>query len=98
MYKVEVRHHKKAWRNGDLEDTLELVSSELFKTRSSAKTYIESSCGLNRKPAKQVQRHYHMGDEPSYCYWFTGVTWQHENSGETMQEYYEYKLSKVKAK
>ena len=93
MYKVEVRHHKKAWLNGDLEDTLELVSSELFKTRKAAKEWIERE--LCKKHGT-IQMYWHKGDSPSYCYCFTGVTWQHENSGEKMEEYYQYTLKKVK--
>lgn len=95
MYKVEVRHHTKAWRNGDLEDALDLVSSELFKTRKAAKGYIERELC---KRHGTIHMDWHKGDTPSYCYCFTGVKWQHENSGAEMQEYYEYKLSKVKAK
>lgn len=96
MYTVEVRHHDKDWVRGDLEDKFELIESKNFKTRGAAKTYIESTLGLNRRPGNQVTRHYHKGDEPSYCYWYTGVTWQHENSGEEMEEYYQYKLMKTK--
>ena len=96
MYQVTVHHHDKDWVKGDLEDKFELIAQENFKTREAAKTYIESNCGLNRRPLKQVRREYHKGDVPSYCYWFTGVTWQHENSGEEMEEYYQYTLKKVK--
>ena len=96
MYQVTVHHHDKDWVRGDLEDKFELIAQENFKTRQAAKIYIESACGLNRRPLKQVRREYHKGDEPSYCYWFTGVTWQHENSGEMMEEYYQYTLKKVK--
>ena len=96
MYQVTVHHHDKAWRNGDLEDELKLIAQENFRTRTAAKNYIESSCGLNRRPLKQVRREYHKGDETSYCYWFTGVTWQHENSGEEMEEYWQYTLRKTK--
>ena len=96
MYQVTVHHHCKAWRNGDLEDEFKLIDSRNFKTRNDGKIFIETQ--INRKPGKQVQRHYHKGDEPSYCYYFTGVTWQHENSGEQMEEYYQYTLKKVKAR
>lgn len=94
MYQVTVHHHKKAWRNGDLEDAFELERQENFKTRAKAKIFIESQ--INRKPLSQIRREYHKGDTPSYCYWFTGETWQHENSGEQMEEYYQYTLKKVK--
>jgi hypothetical protein len=96
MYQVTVHHNDKAIVRGDLKDKFELIAQENFKTREAAKTYIESICGLNRRPLKQVTRDYHKGDKPSYCYWFTGVTWQHENSGEMMEEYYQYTLKKVK--
>lgn len=94
MYRVEVYHHDKNWRNGDLEDKWELIAKETFKARKNAKNYIEKE--LNGK--KNVLRHYHLGDNTSYCYYYTGVTWQHENSGETMEEYYMYVLKKVKLK
>ena len=93
MYIVEVRHHDKAYRNGDLEDKLELVNVEHFNTRKSAKNYIEGCL----KNGGTVHRHYHKG-ATSICYRFTGVTWQHENSGEIMHEYYEFTLKKIEGK
>ena len=93
MYQVTVHHHDKDWVRGDLEDKFELIAQENFQTRKSAKDYIERC--LSRQSGTK-HRFYHKGDEPSYCYLYTGVTWQHENSGEMMEEYYEYKLSKVK--
>ena len=93
MYIVTVHHHDKDWVRGDLEDKFELIAQENFKTRKAAKDYIESC--LNRKSGTK-HRDYHKGDEASYCYVYTGVTWQHENSGEMMEEYYQYTLKKVK--
>ena len=93
MYQVTIHHHKKAWRNGDLEDAFELERQENFKTRTAAKDWIERQ--LSRRSGIKY-RDYHKGDKASYCYVYTGVKWQHENSGEEMEEYYEYKLSKVK--
>ena len=92
MYKVETYHHKKEWRNGDLEDGFELIESKLFKTRTSAKDYIESKLRYKNP----VTRNYHKGDQTSYCVWFTGNTWIHENTGEKMEEYYQYTLKKAK--
>ena len=92
MWQVTVHHHDKDWRNGDLEDKFELVESKNFKTRKAAKEYI-----LNKlKGFKEVAQRWHKGEEPSWCYGYTGVTWQHENSGEQMEEYYQYTLKKVK--
>ena len=93
MYQVTVHHHDKDWRNGDLEDKFELIAQENFKTRTAAKEYIERC--LSRKSGTKC-RNWHRGDEPSHCYVFTGVTWQHENSGETMEEYYQYTMKKAK--
>ena len=93
MYTVTVHHHDKDWRNGDLEDKFELIDSRNFKTRKAAKDYIESC--LNRKSGVKY-RDYHKGDKASYCYVYTGVKWQHENSGEQMEEYYQYTLRKGK--
>ena len=93
MYQVIVYHHDKDWVRGDLEDKFELIAQENFKTRKAAKDYIESC--LARRRGK-VYKDWHKGDKPSYCYIYTGVTWQHENSGEQMEEYYQYTLKKVK--
>ena len=93
MYQVTVHHHDKDWVRGDLEDKFELIAQENFKTRKTAKEYIESC--LARRRGK-VYMDWHKGDKPSYCYIYTGVTWQHENSGEEMEEYYQYTLKKVK--
>ncbi len=93
MYQVTVHHHDKDIVRGDLEDKFELIASELFKTRKSAKDWIEGQ--LARKSGTKF-REYHKGDEPSRCYCYTGVKWQHENSGEMMEEYYVYTLKKAK--
>lgn len=93
MYQVEVYHHDKDIVRGDLEDKFELIAKESFKTRQSAKNYIESR--MARYSGTKFKE-YHKGDKPSYCYVYTGVKWQHENSGEPMEEYYMYKLEKAK--
>ena len=92
MYQVTIHHHDKDWRNGDLEDKFELIDKRFFKTRTSAKEYIEQQ--LQGKGT--IRMEWHKGDEPSYAYRWTGVTWQHENSGEQMEEYYQYTLRKSK--
>jgi hypothetical protein len=92
MYQVTVHHHDKDIVRGDLEDKFELIAQENFKTRKAAKEYIESRL----RGKSKVFRNYHKGNERSWCGYYTGVTWQHENSGEMMEEYYEYALKKVK--
>lgn len=92
MYRVTAHHHCKAWRHGDLEDELKLLWSQDFRTRKYAKDHIEAQL----TNSGTIQRHYHKGDTPSYVIQFTGRTWQHENSGEEMEEYYQYTLKKVK--
>lgn len=93
MYLVEKKHHCKGWRNGDLEDQLEILGTKHFNTKKAAKAYIESEIG--NKPKKEVARYPHTGDTPSNYYWFTGETWIHENTGQEMQEYYQYTLKKL---
>jgi len=93
MYQVTIHHHDKDWRRGDLEDKFELIAQENFKTRTAAKDWIERQ--LSGRPGGKY-RDYHKGDKASYCYVYTGVKWKHENSGEMMEEYYQYTLKKVK--
>ena len=95
MYQVTVHHHDKAWVHGDLEDKLELVRQENFKTREAAKNFINKQLARH---TGTIRTEWHKGDKPSYAYVWTGVTWQHENSGEDMEEYYQYTLKKVKLK
>lgn len=35
---------------------------------------------------KDAWRRYHRGNEKSYCGYYTGKTWVHENNGETYRE------------
>ena len=93
MYQVTIHHHDKDWRRGDLEDKFELVDSKNFKTRTDAKAWIERQ--LSRLSGTK-RTDWHKGDHPSYAYCWTGVTWQHENSGEEMEEYWQYTLRKGK--
>ena len=93
MYTVTVHHHDKDWRRGDLEDKFELIDSKNFKTRKAAKDWIEDQlCRMHGN----IRMVWHKGDKPSYAYCWTGVTWQHENSGAEMEEYYQYTLRKGK--
>lgn len=93
MYTVTVHHHDKDWRNGDLEDKFELIDSRNFKTMRAAKIWINDQL-LKMSGTKRTE--WHKGDKPSYAYCWTGVTWQHENTGEQMEEYYQYTLRKGK--
>ena len=61
MYTVEVAHHCKAWRNGDLEDEFKLEEMTNFKTRTAAKNYI-----MSKVKGKKVQQNWHKGNTPSY--------------------------------
>lgn len=96
MYQVTVHHHDKDWVRGNLEDKMELVAKEVFNARKNAKSYIEDD--IKRHRFSKVNRDYHLGNETSLVWAYTGVTWQHENSGETMHEFYRYELKKVKAR
>lgn len=91
MYEVKVMHHCKAWRRGDLEDDFVLVDKQMFKTRTAGVNYIKAQL----RGKRGVREEWHKGDKTSYCYYFTGVSWQHENSGEQMDEYYQYTLKKA---
>lgn len=93
MYTVTVHHHDKDWVRGDLEDKFELIDSRNFKTRKAAKDWVEGQLSRMRGT---IRMDWHKGDHPSYAYCWTGITWQHENSGEQMEEYYQYTLRKGK--
>ena len=94
MWQVTLQHHKKAWRNGDLEDALELEWQENFKTREAAKEFMERK--LRNMSGEKLFIKWHKGDEPSYAVCWTGMTWKHENTGELQREYYHFLLKKVK--
>ena len=93
MFTVTVHHHDKDWRRGDLEDKFELIDSRNFSTRKAAKGWI-----MTQTRGKMVVENWHKGDIPSYVCYYTGVKWQHENSGEMMEEYYQYTLKKAKVR
>lgn len=94
MYTVTIHHHCKVWYRGDLEDEFKLIQSENFKTRKRAKEWIESKITRGH----EIVRHYRKGDLPSIVVEYTGETWQHENSGEIMYEYYQYTLKKTEVR
>jgi hypothetical protein len=94
MYKVEVYHYREAIVKGDLEDEQVLIQSELFKTRKSAKEWIEGKV----RGKSSVSRSYHKGNTKSYVWYNTGHKWRHENSGEMCYECYTYILEKAKVR
>lgn len=89
-YLVELWHHRPTYRRGDLEDETVIIENKTFKTRKEGKEFIEKR--IRGKEAKCVWR---KGDKPSYCYYFTGKTWIHENTGEECLEEFTYFLKKV---
>lgn len=94
MYEVTIYHHRKTYTRGDVDAEFVMTAKETFKTRTAAKAYIENK--LKGKPAKDVYRDYHKGDEASRCYYYTGYTWFNECTGDDEKEYYQYTLKKAK--
>lgn len=92
MYKVTLKHFKPSYRKGDLESDTEIISVDVFKLKKDARAFIESK--LNGKSS--VIRNYQTGDKVSYCCYFTGKTWIHENTGDKLEESFTYELIKIK--
>lgn len=88
MYRVEERHLTPYIRKGDLEDTLELLSVNIFKTKKAAKEFIDTKLrklnNISKSPSVLV----------SYYSGLTGKSWINENSGEKCFEGYYYTLKK----
>lgn len=90
-YLVEIWHYRPAYRKGDLEDESVIIQNQTFKLRKDAKDFIENKLAGK----KNAKRDYHRGDKNSTCYYYTGKTWIHENSGEECRECYTFILKKV---
>lgn len=90
MYKVELLHFHPSTRNGDREETTDLVYCDVYKTKKAAKSYV-----LWQTMGKKIKVKWGVNKDPSYIYWFTGKTWINENSGEKREERYTYKIIKV---
>ena len=88
-YLVEVWHHRPCYRRGDLEDESVITQNKTFKLRREAKEWIETQL----RGKKNAVRDYHRSD--GVCYYYTGKTWIHENSGEECRESYTYNLKKI---
>lgn len=91
MYKVEIKHLKKAYRNGDLEYEITLERVEEFSKRKIAVDFIEN----NLRGKSNITRDYHKGNQESRCTYLTGEHWVNENTGETMYEGYYYIMKKI---
>ena len=89
-YLVELWHHRPTYRRGDLEEKLSSLKTKPLKLEKKEKNLLKKR--IKGKKAKCV---WHKGDTPSYCYYFTGKTWIHENTGEECQEEFTYYLKKV---
>lgn len=90
MYTVKEWHCRPTYRKGDLEAENVVINVSTYKTRTEAKNYIE------RKLAgkQNAFRDYHKGNQKSYCGYYTGKTWIHENTGDTYEESFTFELSK----
>ena len=90
MYTVKEYHCRPTYRKGDLEAEQVVINATTYKTRTEAKNYIESKL----RGRSNVFRDYHKGLKKSYCGYFTGKTWVHENTGDTYKESFTFELSK----
>lgn len=88
-YLLEQHHYRPYYRKGDLEDETVIVQTITFKTRKEAKLYLE-----NKLPRK-AKCEWHKGDKPSICWYYTGKTWIHENTGETCEECITWFMKKI---
>ena len=93
MYTVEIFHHRKSFYKDDVDAETVLIESKNFKTRKSAKEYVENK--LRGKSAKNIYKELHKGDEPSYYCYSTGYTWFNECTGDDEEEYYNYFIKKT---
>lgn len=91
MYTVKKWHHRPTYRKGDLEAEDAVIDTITFKTRKAAKEFIESEL----RGKRNAWRMYHKGNEKSWCGYYTGKTWIHENTGETHEERFTYELAKA---
>lgn len=92
MYTVVKKHYKPFYRKGDLEDTFEIISANTFTRKKDAKDFIENEL----KNKIRAVRKYKTGYEVSKCYYPLGKTWTHENTGEVLEEYIIFELTKIK--
>ena len=90
MYTVKEWHCRPTYRKGDLEAEEVIINVNNFKTLKAAKKYIEEKL----KGKLDSWRSYRRGDEKSYCGYYTGKTWDHENNGETYRESFTYEFAK----
>lgn len=68
-----------------------VISIATFKTRKAAKEFIENEL----RGKRDTWRRYHKGNEKSWCGYYTGKTWVHENTGETCRESHTYFIGKA---
>lgn len=90
MYTVKEWHYRPTYRKGDLEVENVVINVTSFRTKRAAKEFIENKL----RGKKEVWREYHKGDETSYCGYYTGKTWVHENTGDTYNESFTFELLK----
>lgn len=90
MYTVKEWHCRPTYRKGDLEAENVVINVTTFRTKRAAKEFIENKL----RGKKEAWREYHKGNETSYCGYYTGKTWVHENTGDTYKESFTFELSK----
>ena len=95
IYELKRYHHRKAWRNGDLEDETIQDFSQNFSTRTEANNFLEKEENKYKREKYSIQKTIvKRGDKPSKLLVFTGETWVNENSGSNNEEYYHYIVNK----
>ena len=90
MYTVKEWHCRPTYRKGDLEAENVVINVTTFRTKRAAKEFIENKL----RGKKEAWREYHKGNETSYCGYYTGKTWVHENTGDPYKESFTFELSK----
>lgn len=94
-YNIKKYHHRKAYRGGDLEAETIIDSVKTVSTKKAIVQYLVSEANSAKRRGYKVNLSTKSrGTMPSLSV-YTGVTWEHENTGETENEAYWYKVESI---
>lgn len=94
-YKVTKYHHRKVYRRGDLEAETIIDSVETMSTKKAVVQHLENEANSAKRKGYKVNLSTKTRSTMPSLSVYTGVTWVHENTGETENESYWYKVESI---
>lgn len=90
MYLILIRQTCPTIKKGDLEYEDKVIDEKVFKNKKGVTLWVNSKIPSDKEKHTKI-----VNKEKTLIYYYTGMKWINENSGEVIYEKYVYEIIKV---